>query len=71
MAESGYSSRLSYVTMMTHSAATSVSGFRLRPLSRAWRLSFSIDRSRASLGLRIATRRSAMGSFAEPLIQMG
>ena len=36
-------------------------GPQIVPLSRAWRLSLSIERSRACLGLRIATRRNAMG----------
>jgi hypothetical protein len=57
--------------MMTHSAATSVWGLTARHLSRALRLIFSIERSRAGLGLRIATRRNFIGFFAEVSITIG
>src|SRR5215470_11325808 len=71
IAESGYSSRSSDVMMMTHCAATNVWGRTARHLSRALRLIFSIERSRACLGLRIATRRNFIGFFAEVLITIG
>jgi len=52
---------------MIHSAAISVPGRKLRPLSRAWRLSLSIERSRACLGLRIATQPQCDGLFRRTL----
>jgi hypothetical protein len=38
-------------------------GRKSRPLSRAWRLSLSIEKSRTCLGLRIATQTQSDGLF--------